>query len=281
MNDFIKRLLGLISDSESVNIEDMLKYLQELKLNKQIEKMDVVQFNIVETKANDGGLYLKAIASTPSLDRGDDIVVPTGITTPNAKNGKLPMLHQHNADLLIGSWDKWYVENNQFIIEGNVAKPITNWQKDVYAKIMDGSLNGISIGFMGLEVSMLSDTIRKFDKIELLEVSVVTIPMNQDCVILDVIPNEGKSIKSVESEEPVDAPLVDDVKPEPSVVVEPALDDVAISALKEEISKITLERDALKLQVESLEAELVEADTLLGEAAEQVEELLKQKGVKK
>lgn len=301
MNEFMKKLLGLISQHENVTIEEMNAYLLELKRQgAKIEKLTLDKLSLVEVKANDGGLKIKVIASTPSIDRGNDIVVPEGITTPNLKGGILPMLHQHDDGQVIGHWSKWYIEDNKFMMEGEVYAPITEWQKDVYSRIEKGVLNGISIGFIGLEVSILENEIRRFDKIELLEASVVTIPMNQDAHIVSVekvgesappsdqgganeqpSPDAQKTAKSVNGEGEGAAPATPE-SPDNSTEKKPTESEDALSALKEELgkvsenlAKVTSENEQLKEKVAALEAELNEAETLMGEAAEQVEELQK------
>lgn len=293
-NKFLKGILDLITSSGDVSIEEMQAYLAELKKTKGIEHLNLVQFDIVEVKAQSGGLRIKAVASTPSIDRGNDIVVPEGITTPNLKGATLPMLHQHDADQQIGVWEKWGVVEGKFVMEGVVFAPITEWQKDVYSRIESKALNGISIGFIGLEVSMLADEVRQFDKIELLEVSVVTIPMNQDCFITEVTkdgeaPAEGSQAEApaeeatpkagpttVKSEGEPDATVPEGSNPDtatPSPQPTPNEQESLMALKDEEIAK-------LKIRVSELEAEVSESDSLLEVIVEQNEQLLKSKGVK-
>lgn len=277
----LKKLLNLILNNEEiikeVNLEDIEQFLKSVQ-SKKIEYLTFKTVNVQETKNSDGSLRVVAIASTDSVDRGMDIVIPTGIKTTNIKNGMIPMLLQHDHDLIIGGWDKWYVKDNQFIVEGTFLSPQTEWQKDAFEKVKSKVLNGISIGFIIDKVGFEAE-VRILQEIELLEVSIVTIPMNQDCYIVEVseVKNTNNSqteTKSNESEE-VQTTTEPAVSPDPASN-KPA-DVVEQPVVNEEVVKLQNEITQLKDKISALELEITDYESVIAETAVEVEELLKAK----
>lgn len=279
MNEFLKKLLKLIMEDADVlkslseeDVKEIKEYIEKVKT----KKLEFITFKnnvqILETKNEDGSLRLTAIASTDSVDRGDDIVIPTGIKTTNIKNNLIPMFLNHDLDKMIGGWDKWYVKDNKFIVEGTFLAPVLDWQKDAMEKVKSKVLNGISIGFMIEKVSFDKD-IRILEEIELYEVSVVSVPMNQDCYITEVKNLNQSSQNSA------------DVKGENQVkdasVVNPDLDTLtkSVEQLTEEIAKLKKENEDLKQEVSSLKTEITDYEAVMDELNKETEELLKSKGV--
>lgn len=278
----IKKLLELILGSEELVKEINLDELEAVLKSVRTKKIEYLTFkkliDVKETKNADGSIRIVAIASTDSVDRGMDVVIPTGIKTTNIKNGMIPMLLQHDHDKIIGAWDKWYVKDNTFVVEGTFLAPQTDWQKDAMEKVVAKALNGISIGFIIDKVSFNKD-IRVLDEIELLEVSIVSIPMNQDCFITSVEKSiedsSQKSATSVEvppTTEPVVSPESNDTpNPEPSV-------DTPVAPVKdEEVVKLTEENEKLKRRISELETEVADYEAVMEETATEMEELLKSK----
>lgn len=284
MNEFLKKLMNLMVESKEVqaaiSVDEIEAFLNSIK-GKKIEHLTISgkQIELIETKNVDGSLRLIAIASTDSVDRGDDVVVPGGIKTTNIKNNMIPMLLQHEHDYVLGAWDKWYVQDNKFIVEGTFLPPVTEWQKDAYDKVKARVLNGISIGFIIDKVSFDKD-IRILEEIELLEISVCTVPMNQDCFITEV--SEVKSIKKSDSSETVITEVVppttelSNSSPEP-VVENPVTNEEP--AVDNELAKLKEENEALKLKVSELETEITDYESVMEELTAETEQLLKSKGV--
>lgn len=277
----LKKLLNLILNNEEiikeVDLDDIEQFLKSVH-SKKIEYLTFKTVNVQETKNSDGSLRVIAIASTDSIDRGMDIVIPTGIKTTNIKNGMIPMLLQHDHDLIIGGWDKWYVKDNKFVVEGTFLNPQTDWQKDAFEKVKSKVLNGISIGFIIDKVGFEGE-VRILQEIELLEVSIVTIPMNQDCYIVevsevktaDISQTETKSAESEEvqsTSEPVVSPDPDDSNPTPSEEQ---------PVVNEEVVKLQNEITQLKEKISALESEIADYEAVIEDTAVEVEELLKAK----
>ena len=135
---------------------------------------------IITKFAGGGKRKLSGIASTQNVDRAGDIVVTAGGTweTP------LPLLWQHDHERPIGWVRNIEARPNGLWIDAELADGVG--QADTAWDLVQSDLvNGFSIGFR----SKPSDTQdipgggKRFNKWQLLEVSLVTIPANADARI--------------------------------------------------------------------------------------------------
>lgn len=126
---------------------------------------------------------ITGIASTPSPDRMDDIVVPTGA----AYKLPIPLLWQHNHSEPIGEVTEATVTEKGIEIVAKVALGVTD-EIDRYWKLMKaGLVRGLSIGFRGLESEQIEGSWGvRFKKWEWYELSAVTIPANSEASIATV-----------------------------------------------------------------------------------------------
>lgn len=137
---------------------------------------------------NEEQRIITGIASTPSADRAEDIMVPEGAqyTLP------MPFLWQHESDEPIGhvidvKVTPQGIEATMQIAkvdeEGDLKKRIDNaWQT-----IKAGLVRGLSIGFAPVETSRIEGSWGlKFLKWDWFELSAVTIPCNADARITSV-----------------------------------------------------------------------------------------------
>jgi HK97 family phage major capsid protein/HK97 family phage prohead protease len=143
----------------------------------------------MEIKAvGDDGSFT-GIASTPTPDRVDDIMVPAGAQYKLP----LPFLWQHDHDDPIGLVTSIKVTSKGLEIVGKIAKGVTSGIDEAFALIKAGLVRGLSIGFRGLAYEDIPGSYgRKFTKWELFEVSSVTVAANAECSIT--------SIKSIDAE---------------------------------------------------------------------------------
>lgn len=126
---------------------------------------------------------ITGIASTPSPDRMDDIVLPRG-----AKYRlPIPLLWQHNHGDPIGEVVEATVTDKGIEIVAKVALGVTE-EIDRYWKLLKaGLVRGLSIGFRGLKVAQIEGSWGvEFQEWEWLELSAVTIPANAEATIATV-----------------------------------------------------------------------------------------------
>jgi len=127
---------------------------------------------------------IRGTATTPTPDRMGDIVEPLGVSYRNP----LPLLHQHNSREPVGTvkFDKPTKDGIDF--EARLARvdepPSLKERIDVaWSEVKAGLVRAVSIGFKPIEMSFLDDGGIRFLKSEVLELSLVTIPANQDATI--------------------------------------------------------------------------------------------------
>ena len=123
------------------------------------------------------------MASTPTPDRLEDVVEPTGAQF------KLPMplLWQHDSSQPIGHVTHAKVGKAGIEIVAKIAKGVTAEIDRAWALIKAGLVPGLSIGFKPIEHEFIKETKGiRFIKWDWLELSAVTIPANAECTIATV-----------------------------------------------------------------------------------------------
>lgn len=151
-----------------------------------------------------GKMTIKGYANTADKDRVGDVVLPSAFekTLPEYMENPV-VLFQHNWDKIIGKCVKAEVQKEGLYVECEIsgAKDVD----DVRTKIAEGSLKTFSIGY--------NETLSDYDEthacnvvkeLELLEISVVTIPCNPKAKftteITEKVEDEPKKDKSMVDE---------------------------------------------------------------------------------
>ena len=133
-------------------------------------------------EADDGGLDIKGSASTNSLDRAGDIIEASAWTKSggldNFKNNPI-LLFNHDYDRPIGRAKEIEVSKNGLDITARVSKAAG----EIKDLIKDGVLGAFSVGFKVKDADYINETDGyKIKDAELFEVSVVSVPCNQNAV---------------------------------------------------------------------------------------------------
>ena len=132
-------------------------------------------------EADDGGLDIKGSASTNSLDRAGDIIEPGAWTKgglDNYKNNPI-LLFNHDYDRPIGRAKELEVSKDGLDITARVSKAAG----EIKDLIKDGVLGAFSVGFKVKDADYINETDGyKIKDAELFEVSVVSVPCNQNAV---------------------------------------------------------------------------------------------------
>lgn len=142
-------------------------------------------YSILTIKAvNDEERIIRGVATSPTPDRYGDIIEPLGVKFKNP----LPLLHQHRSDQPVGAvlFDKATKDGITF--EARLPKieepPSLKERIDIaWAEVKAGLVRGVSIGFRSLEHSSIENGGLRFLKSEVFELSLVTIPANEDATI--------------------------------------------------------------------------------------------------
>ncbi|WP_421930147.1 phage major capsid protein [Nitratireductor rhodophyticola] len=141
-------------------------------------------YSLLEVKEmDDDARVIRGIASTPSPDRMDDVVLPEGASFKLP----IPLLWQHNHDQPIGHVTEASVTKNGIEIVAEIAKGVSDEIDRAWKLIKAGLVRGLSIGFRGLKTEQIPNSWGViFEAWEWLELSAVTIPANAEASITSI-----------------------------------------------------------------------------------------------
>ena len=172
--DYTVEFLDDLLDDED---EDPKNPLHTGKSMNKIFKLDSSIKSIEE--GEEGELKIAGYASTNAMDRSADRILATAWTKGGLKNfqNNPILLFNHNYDKPIGKVVELYTDNTGLKIKGIISKSAG----DVYNLVKEGVLSTFSVGFLikDADYDKAVDGLIVKDA-ELLEVSVVSIPCNQD-----------------------------------------------------------------------------------------------------
>lgn len=148
-------------------------------------------YSVIEVKnLNEELRIVEGIATTPEPDRLGDVVESEGaqFKTP------LPLLWQHRSDQPVGFVEEVQVRKTGISFKARIVKieeegELKNLVNKAWQSVKSRLVRGVSIGFRALEKELLDkdgDSFWgpiRFKKWEWLELSLVTIPANQDASI--------------------------------------------------------------------------------------------------
>lgn len=142
------------------------------------KSMNHFQMLFKEVKQEEGKVKIKGFASTPDLDRYDDIVQPTAFAEAMTTYMKNPVvLLGHDSDKPIGTVTEYNLSTSGL----EVTVEVVNNIDDCMEKIQNKTLRGFSIGWRCLDCIYKeegSKYIREVTKLDLAEISVVAVPAN-------------------------------------------------------------------------------------------------------
>jgi HK97 family phage prohead protease len=112
-------------------------------------------------------------------DLGGDLIVKGAFADTLRRNGarRVRMLFQHDPAQPIGVWDEIREDTMGLRVRGRLSLRVEK-AREVWALIQDGGIDGLSIGFKAVSARRDARTgIRRLERIDLWEISVVTFPM--------------------------------------------------------------------------------------------------------
>ena len=126
-------------------------------------------------------LRIAGYANTTAKDRAGDIVTAEAWAKGVENFRRNPvMLYQHKHDCPIGRFDKITVDKKGIYVEGSVSEAAEK-NYGIHTLIKDGALKSFSVGFRVKDGKYNSkDDTMLITDVELLEISVVSVPCNQD-----------------------------------------------------------------------------------------------------
>jgi uncharacterized protein len=155
-----------------------------------------------EVKAGEQGIFSGYGSIFGNEDQGNDIV-QKGAFTKSLKQrpaNKVKMLFQHKTDEPIGVFDEIYEDQKGLFVKGRLALG-TQKGREAYELLKMGALDGMSIGFRADPQKQAYNEnkrgVRTLKEVDLMEISLVTFPMNENALITSVKGN-SKSIREWE-----------------------------------------------------------------------------------
>lgn len=130
--------------------------------------------------ASDAGLISGIAWKFGKPDRIGDVIEPEAF-----KGAKLPipMLFGHDFNDPVGAWDAASVQTDGLHISGKLLVNDVARAREVYALVKSGAVPGLSLGFIVKKASARPGGGRTIKSLELLEASLVTIPMHADAKV--------------------------------------------------------------------------------------------------
>jgi len=135
-------------------------------------------------------------------DQGNDIM-QKGAFSKSLKNrpaNKVKMLYQHKTDEPIGVFEEIYEDQKGLFVKGKLAMG-TQKGREAYELLKMGALDGMSIGFRAdPEKQGYNENkrgVRTLKEVDLMEISLVTFPMNESALI-ETVKGNAKNIREWE-----------------------------------------------------------------------------------
>lgn len=155
-----------------------------------------------EVKAGEQGVFSGYGSIFGNEDQGNDIVQKGAFTKSlqDRPASKVKMLFQHKTDEPIGVFEEIYEDQKGLFVKGRLALG-TQKGREAYELLKMGALDGMSIGFradpqkQGYNENKRG--VRTLKQVDLMEISLVTFPMNERALITSVKGN-SKSIREWE-----------------------------------------------------------------------------------
>ncbi|MEP3628877.1 MAG: HK97 family phage prohead protease [Hyphomicrobiales bacterium] len=137
-------------------------------------------------------------------DLGRDVLMPGAFRNSLKKQGAdgVRMLFQHDPNVPIGVWDIIREDDRGLYVKGRLTLDVEK-AREVHALMLDGGLNGLSIGFKTIKGKRDQKTgVRQIFEVDLWEISVVTFPMLPEAKITSVKTAISKAAASKRSSIP-------------------------------------------------------------------------------
>ena len=132
-------------------------------------------------------------------DQGNDIMQKGAFTKSlvNRPVSKVKMLYQHKTDEPIGVFTDMYEDSKGLFVKGQLAMG-TQRGREAYELLKMGALDGMSIGFRAdPEKQGYNENkrgVRTLKEVDLMEISLVTFPMNESALI-ETVKGNAKNIR--------------------------------------------------------------------------------------
>lgn len=171
--------------------------------------MTMKAYSLLTVKAVDEEQrVIRGIATSPTVDRVGDVVVPEGVVFRGPIN--LHLYHRHEmpvGNVQFGRPSKSGIPFTATIPDVQEAGNVRERVNEAWHSVKYRLLGAVSIGFRALDdgVELMKSGGLKFTKWEMLELSLVSVPANPDAVIQSFKSADSEAIRSALGVENPDA----------------------------------------------------------------------------
>jgi hypothetical protein len=141
---------------------------------------------VEDVKATDDGWTVSGYGSTfGNVDLGNDVVMPGAFKRSLQAGGKVRFLHSHDPRMVLGVAKSLREDDKGLFGEFKISK--TKLGEDTRQLLKDGAMDSFSIGFITKEYEWTEKgEVRQLKDVDLLEVSLVSIPMNPQAMVTNI-----------------------------------------------------------------------------------------------
>lgn len=144
-----------------------------------------VPFELTELKAADSGWSFSGYASTfGNVDQGGDVVMRGAFDASLLNRKKRPLLWQHDLREPIGVEVSLKPDDRGLLGTWKVIDTLRG--TDAHKLLKAGAIDSMSIGYLPTELEFDDVGVRKLMQVDLLECSLVSLPMNEQALITHV-----------------------------------------------------------------------------------------------
>lgn len=152
--------------------------------------MNRKSFNLKIKAVQEDGFFSGYGAVFGNVDWYNDVILPGAFVKSlekwAEKNKMPPVLWNHNDSEPIGVYTNIYEDEKGLFVEGRLLIDDVPRAKSTHALLKAGAIDGLSIGYKTKKANQQTNGIRELIELDLGEISIVTMPANEESLITSV-----------------------------------------------------------------------------------------------
>ena len=152
--------------------------------------MNRKSFNLEIKAVQEDGFFSGYGAVFGNVDWYNDVILPGAFAKSlekwAEKNKMPPVLWNHNDGEPIGVYTSIYEDEKGLFVEGRLLIDDVPRAKSTHALLKAGAIDGLSIGYKTKKANQQTNGIRELIELDLGEISIVTMPANEESLITSV-----------------------------------------------------------------------------------------------
>ncbi|MGY6625205.1 HK97 family phage prohead protease [Acinetobacter johnsonii] len=152
--------------------------------------MNRKSFSLEIKAVQEDGFFSGYGAVFGNVDWYNDVILPGAFKKTlekwTAKNKLPPVLWNHNDAEPIGVYTKIFEDEKGLFVEGRLLIDDVPRAKSTHALLKAGAIDGLSIGYKTKKANQQTNGIRELIELDLGEISIVTMPANEESLITSV-----------------------------------------------------------------------------------------------